>query len=310
MKKIVVAFVILIGIFLSVIYIFISPQISFQTSIKVGVDLNNAGKSLSENVQLHKWWPADSSYKNDSILEYKNYKYDVNFKMLNGDSVQITDNDLNIKSHIFIIPINKDTVQFVWQGNAAKETNPFNRFGNYFTQKKINQYNSELLNSLKNFLENKENIYGIKIEHSMVTDTLLISTKKDFDHYPSTAEIYDLLNNLKNFALDNGALQTNPPMLHVVADSGQFKTMVALPINKTIPSSNNFIIKKMIAGKILIAETKGGSAIAEAAIKKVEMYMDDYHILSPAISFQSLVTDRSKETDSTKWVTKIYYPIM
>ena len=38
--------------------------------------------------------------------------------------------------------------------------------------------------------------------------------------------------------------------------------------------------------------------------------MDDYHLTSPAISFQSLVTDRQVEKDSLKWITKIYYPIM
>lgn len=80
--------------------------------------------------------------------------------------------------------------------------------------------------------------------------------------------------------------------------------------SKTVQNSERFIIKKMVAGKILISEIKGGSGNAEAGIKILESYMDDYHLTSPAISFQSLVTDRQKEKDSSKWVTKIYYPIM
>ena len=144
----------------------------------------------------------------------------------------------------------------------------------------------------------------------MVVDTLLISTKKTFNAYPTTEQVYEMIADLETCINTNAVMQTNPPMLHVVQDSGVFKTMVAIPINKSIPNTDRFIIKKMIAGKILITEATGGSANAEATIKKLELYMDDYHLLSPAISFQSLVTDRTKERDSTKWVTKIYYPIM
>jgi hypothetical protein len=119
-----------------------------------------------------------------------------------------------------------------------------------------------------------------------------------------------MISDLKTYINNKSVLQTNPPMLNVMQNSGIFKTMVAIPINKSIPNTDKFIIKKMVAGKILITETKGGPANAEATIKKVELYMDDYNLLSPAISFQSLVTDRLKETDSTKWITKIYYPVM
>jgi len=36
----------------------------------------------------------------------------------------------------------------------------------------------------------------------------------------------------------------------------------------------------------------------------------DYQRAIIAIPFQMLITDRTKETDSTKWITRLYYPVV
>lgn len=310
MKKLLLFLSIVAAGVLAFTYFFTPTTVHFKNFMYVNTSTNNATRFLLDEKGWHKWWPADAGNKTDSLFNYKNVEYAVNWKMTMGDSVIIKNNGERINSLINIIPINRDTTAFQWEGESAPEKNLFKKWGNYFKQKQMQANADDIFKALRNFLENKENLYGLKIEHSMVKDTLLISSKKEFTHYPATAEIYELINGLKNYIAKNGVTETNNPMLHIVQDSGRFKTMVAIPISKAIPNTDNFIIKKMVAGKILIAQTKGGAATAEDAIKKLEIYMDDYHILSPAISFQSLVTDRSKEADSTKWVTKIYYPIM
>ena len=45
-------------------------------------------------------------------------------------------------------------------------------------------------------------------------------------------------------------------------------------------------------------------------MKQMEQYVSDHKYVRIAIPFQSLVTDRMNEPDSSKWITKIYYPIM
>ncbi len=86
--------------------------------------------------------------------------------------------------------------------------------------------------------------------------------------------------------------------------------MVAIPVNKTITPNNEFLLKKMVPGKILVTEVRGGIHTINQAQKNIELYMNDHHLVSPAIPFHSLVTDRSKEADTAKWITKIYYPVM
>jgi hypothetical protein len=63
-------------------------------------------------------------------------------------------------------------------------------------------------------------------------------------------------------------------------------------------------------GNILITEIKGGSASIDKAFKEMENYVSDYRRTPPAIPFQSLVTDRMKEPDTSKWITRIFYPVM
>lgn len=310
MKKMLLILVVFIALIFTGLYLFIPAKIHFRKSMYVQTSPNSAARFLLDDKAWHNWWPAEPTNKDDTLFPYKEYQYAVNWKMIMGDSVRIKTKNGYVNSLLNIIPINKDSTGFQWEGESAAETNIFKRVNNYFAQRKLQDNAAEIFTALKVYLEKNENVYGINIEHSMVVDTLLISTKKTFNSYPNTKQVYEMINDLKTYINKNAVLQTNPPMLHVVQDSGMFKTMVALPISKSIPNTDKFIIKKMIAGKILITEAKGGSANAEATIKKVETYMDDYKMISPAISFQSLVTDRLKETDSTKWITKIYYPIM
>ena len=85
--------------------------------------------------------------------------------------------------------------------------------------------------------------------------------------------------------------------------------MVAIPINKVIPENEKFVSKRMVPGKILVAQVRGGTYTTAAALRKLEIYMDDNRLSSPAIPFESLLTNRIEEPDTTKWITKIYYPI-
>jgi len=65
----------------------------------------------------------------------------------------------------------------------------------------------------------------------------------------------------------------------------------------------------MIRGNILVAEIKGGIYSVNEAERQLVNYANDYKKISPAIPFQSLVTNRQLEPDTSKWVTRLYYPI-
>ena len=85
--------------------------------------------------------------------------------------------------------------------------------------------------------------------------------------------------------------------------------MVAVPTKTELPSEGNFQLKKMIRGNILLAEVKGGLHTIINGEQELDNYVNDYKKIAPAIPFQSLVTNRQLVTDTSKWVTQLYYPI-
>ena len=106
-------------------------------------------------------------------------------------------------------------------------------------------------------------------------------------------------------------MEKNLPMLNVVKlDNLRYEAMAAIPVDKTLPKTNEFAPKFLLkGGNILEAQIEGGSYTIETSLKELENYRLDYKLNSPAIPYQLLVTDRTKEPDTTKWITKIYSPI-
>ena len=162
---------------------------------------------------------------------------------------------------------------------------------------------------MKHFLEKPENVYGMRIDQVQVKDTILMTTKISSDQYPSTSRIYDLIGGIKNYISVNNGKETNFPMLHVWQDSGLFHTTVAIPIYRKIPENKTYSIKRMVPGKILVSEVTGGVYRTREALRQLGLFISDNSLSSPAIPFESLITDRMKEPDTSKWITKIYYPV-
>ena len=65
----------------------------------------------------------------------------------------------------------------------------------------------------------------------------------------------------------------------------------------------------MVLGNILTGEVKGGVYVVTQAEQELKNFVTDFRRMSPAIPYQSLITNRMQETDTAKWITRLYYPI-
>jgi hypothetical protein len=63
-------------------------------------------------------------------------------------------------------------------------------------------------------------------------------------------------------------------------------------------------------GNILAAEVKGGPHTIGRGFEVIEKYTEDHNRIAPAMPFQSMVTDRRREPDTSRWITKLYLPVM
>jgi hypothetical protein len=159
-------------------------------------------------------------------------------------------------------------------------------------------------------MQKEENIYGLQIQNTTLEDTILVARKQTTKISPGTNEIYSMLASLKNYIKAQNAKPTGRPMLNITKmDENEFQTMVAIPIDKSLPSKGDIMQKKMVPGNFLTAEVTGGEYTVNRAMEQIRFYMNDHNMVAPAIPFQSLITDRTSEPDTSKWVTKLYAPV-
>ena len=141
-------------------------------------------------------------------------------------------------------------------------------------------------------------------------DAIHISTKKIFDHYPTTDDIYASIEDLNTYIADNKAHGVNAPIYNIFTpDDKAYQLMVAIATDRPLPTNNKFLFKEMVRGKIIIGKSIGPNSTINQCLQQVEYFVKDHGRSSPAIQFNRLITDRKKELDSTKWITTINYPV-
>ncbi len=290
------------------IYVFIPSTITINKTASVKCIDKNVLLLVGNRQGWSKWLPKES-FTPDHI-QYKDYQ----LKLGSTTYTSVTFEALNDADVIFNeIGFVKDSVtktKISVISSVATGMNPFTRFRKWQMMKNYETVIDEMLQQLINFAEDKKNIYGVDITDGRIPDSLFISTRKTFDHQPTEAEIYQLIDQIGVYANAKNAKQVNPPMMHLERlDSSHFEIMVALPINKMIDNEGDFLFKQMVKGNTLVAEVHGGRATINNGLKALEQFKSDYQFTSPAISFELMITDRRTEPDTAKWVTRLYYPV-
>lgn len=313
MNRIFIVCLLILSLVIATIYIFIPHKLIISKATYISANPEAVSRII---IQTNKWQQQFNEHgikslpdSGDNYFVYKNDTFRVKVRHHNSLDIMIADNGTEMNSNLGILPVTPDSVALQWQAELSAGNNLFSKIKQYKQAVRVKQHMVEILDQLKRYLRRDENVYGLKIGKSSTADTFLIATKLAFTNYPSTAEIYSLINKLKLQALKKGALQTNAPMVNVTKDSNQYLVMVAMPVNQKLSDDGNVFYRRMVPGKFLVADVTGGNRTILNAIDNMKLYLSDYRITSMAIPFQSLITDRSKVPDSSKWITRIYYPI-
>ena len=309
MKKIIFGLLIMVLLLWGAVYLFIPNIIKLKSTIGIKATRPGLNRMLLDKNSVAKWWPGKIS--NDSFY-LNNFAYRFSNSNISVLPVSIYTKTINLPTSLFFVEILTDSTKLEWVGAMATSYNPFKRLAAFFKAKKVETDMLIVLKKMENFYKVPENIYGVEIKKELVADSTLIQTSGICKGYPSNQFIYGLINKLKNYALQNDAAVSGYPMLNInAADNLNYVVKVALPVDKALANSSDILQKRMLGrGNILVAEVKGGIGVTNIAIEQIKKYAEDYQRVAPAIPFYSLITDRTKETDSSKWVTKIYFPVM
>jgi hypothetical protein len=263
-------------------------------------------RQISSMGNWEKWWPGKKI--SDSSWELEQKTFDVTSMLLNG--FQLLSEDKRIAIDLQFTPLNKNETSFTLRTATVLPFHPVYRLWNWLNGGYANRASSHLLNGCRDFFSAPSKVYGLDIKNGKVKYFSWISTKDNFDHSPSTEEIYGLADALQEYIKSNAANALGDPIMHIYRESNSsFELMVAIPTDRDLPSKDRFQLKNMILGSLLTAEVKGGVYTVGEAEKQLENYVRDYQIVSPAIPFQTLVTDRRKEMDTARWVSIVNYPV-
>ncbi len=315
MKKILVFLFSLIILLSICSYIFIPQKLEIAKVAFANCNINGASRTIHNSHNWGKWWPDSDSLrhhtKTDSVWYYYNgYYYHLDEKLYDAIKIKIKNNEATIESAIHIFKLNIDSVAIEWKCSLSTGINPITRILKYRQAEKIRNNMTEILSGLVSFIEDKRNIYGFNFHVIISKDSTLVATTRITSNYPNTSDIYDLIGKLKKYIKSEGAEENNFPMLNVrKLENSEFKTMVAIPVNKRLKGKGEIVYKRFVPWKVLTAEVHGGNKTVEEAMHQMNVYMADYQQTAMAIPFESLVTDRSKEPDTLKWITSVYTPV-
>jgi hypothetical protein len=312
MKKLLIFLLAFCALILICFYVFIPGKLTITKVEYMNCNVNGAFRILSTQSNWGKWWPNKDSLKSnreESSFFYNGYNYRLTNKYYNSVEVFMEKGHDSIESRINIIKINPDSVVLEWKCILPAGFNPVTRILNYLDAKIIKKNMDSIFSKLQMFLQKKENVYGVNFHVTMSKDSTMVAIKNMSTNYPSTSDIYNLVGILKKYIKNEGANENNFPMLNVRKKGAQFETMVAIPVNRELADNGKIFFSRFVPWKVLTGEVKGGTYTVNEALHQMGIYIADYQKTAMAIPFQSLVTNRMEESDTLKWITRIYTPV-
>jgi hypothetical protein len=313
MKKLIVWLLVILILTVSCIYIFIPAKIVISRIIIAEAQINGVFRNINQEDKWEKWW-RDSDGKphvkgepftyNGSVFHLTKYENNV-------VGIEIDQKGLKLQSQLFLVSFNPDSTGTTWKCEIPASNNPLTRLLKYNQALKISKNMHEILQNLKHFISSPQNVYGFTIYKTSTRDTTMLSAKFISTSYPTTTEIYGYLNVLeRNIQKQKGKI-TGFPILNVRdLDSMHFETQVALPTDRLLENNGEIFYRRMVPGNFLCADVKGGPNTIQEAMLQMNFYIQDFNKSKMAKSFEQLVTNRLNEPDTSKWITRVYQPIV
>lgn len=302
MKKwIIAAGSILVLLVAGIVYLWIPSNVQFSYHVKMACNARGALRVVADSTKWINWTPEDGPNISYHLQGQANYIQNVRIEG-GGDSIM---------SRLVLVPqASPDSTDCYWQFDMPTGRMPVRRVQHYLFARSVAPDIGNVLGLMRRFLSRKENVYGLNIQQASTKDSFLIAGRAIFVGTPTLEDIYGLIGGMRTYMAGKGVHETGYPMLNTtkLAD-GRQQMEVAIPVDRQLKDGSLYYSRKLVPGNYLLAEVKGGAHAIDSAMTQLQNYVNDYQKTVMAIPFQSLVTDRSKEPDTSRWVTRIYYPV-
>ncbi len=301
----------IVGLLFIICVVFISfffPS-SFTIQAEGGIECNTAAAGRTINYG----WRNIFNRHSDTAFYLNKYAYQIREPLYNGSRILISKGGVTYNTLLMLIPLSSDSSVLHWKVDVITDRNPLTKLFTYLKAEDLKTNMNEVVQQLQAYLSKESNVYGYRIQRTTLTDTVLVFTKQLSPLSPGVNEIYSLVDELRNYIGAKKAAETNYPMLNITKTDSGYLTMVGIPTNKELPPNKNIVSKRLAPNKdkiLTTEEVRGGAATVKDAYQQIEQYMTDHSLSAPVIPFELMITDRREQKDTSKWVTKIFYPII
>lgn len=307
MKKTILALAFLLVLLLALIYLLIPNDLSVREKIQVNAPVDALFRKLQNPDQWEKWWPDSSSG-----LTWQGKTFHIEKIMVNRFEIKADFQKAEVESLLTLDLADSNRTEITWVTPIQADWNPVTRVRQYFLQQECRETYQALLAICKSYYDKTENLYGFPIAIEQVPFRFATAWKRTINTEPTIADIYLMIDSVKAFIQRTGGTIAGDPMYHsTLINPNSYEIQVAIPTDTKLPESGPFSSKWFLkGGLILAADVNGGPGTIQEAMRQVDLFVSDHHRGRVAIPFQGLKTDRRAEPDTSRWKSRVYFPII
>jgi hypothetical protein len=218
--------------------------------------------------------------------------------------------DKNIPLTFTIESIGKDSSKIEFQLSIDNKTLlPWQRVANYFLAQSVDAALTHTINQAIKYYTTTIANYGFDIKEEKIKDPLIVSTEKYYTDTPTVAQVYGMVDQLKQYVTSKKGVTIGDPMVYIARDKERVYLQVAYPLEKEIPIGPLFDVRKIKVKNLVSIKVIGNDQIAYKAKYEAENYIHDQSKFAPIMPYIIYNTNRLTEKDSSKWMSTIFYPI-
>lgn len=298
MRKIIGSILVLLLLILAAVYIIIPNQMSIKGSQMVYQPASSVIRAMMQTSGWSAWMPKEVSLKVRGSL-VATIEADLNQE---GIDVPVLFSIENGEGKNAYIRYETSMDQIGWS--------PITRIQYYLFAKRIAHQLDLVIEAAAAHYNFSKGIYGFDIVETKVKDSSYLATDQTLTDTPSIVQIYQMVDQLTAFIKVQKGKEKGAPMVNITRlDANQVYTQVAIPLERDIPVTGAFHIKKMVLGNMLSVSVQGDQAKVHAAFEATKLYINDKQKYSPAIPFVIYNTNRLLEKDPNRWTSTINYPV-
>ena len=313
MKKWIVSLSVALILTVLCIYIFIPANIVISRIMTAEVTIGGEFRQLDREAKWEKWW-QDSDGKphvKGEPFQYKGAVYRLIGKENNIVGIEIIQDGLKLQSLLHLVSFKPDSTGSVWTCKIPSGSNPIDRVRNYRKALALSNNMHAILQILKAFVSNPQNVYQFPIFKTSTQDTTMLSARYFSKTYPTTTDIYGYLKDVEKSIQKQHSSISGYPMMNVkTIDSGHFETQVAIPTSQWLNDDGKVFTRRMVPGNFLCTIVKGGPFSVREAKEELNNFLHDNNKVQIAMPFEQLITNRINEKDTSKWITRVYLPVI